>query len=276
MGSSWSMRGSITTYFSSEVFDLEIGVTSNNIEIWINGDKRGSFARSDTFPGGYVGFSRMTMGCNAELCSNSTAKISPIWIINNFIGAHPQIEIVGNPDIEIKRTKPEPQSGDYDYPSKYRGIGTIESVPRSQICQGYVDGNTFDKYIYRAYQMASKDQIFEYSVKMWNRGNEADTFTVYITDPTDPQKELDLKDWNLAYKYGGSADYVSNLPGGTSTLRGTITSIPAGGSYELSIIAVPGEKTLFNGGKLDFTFNVEGRMDMCVDGKIRLKCPAKA
>jgi len=237
--------------YHNTIWNWDIRVSAGTIEVIMNGDRVLYYTRSDSFNGGYVGFKRYPI-TGGECGQNVTDGLSPIWVVNNYIGEEPEFEVMGNPDLEVKRVKPSPTE------SEYFGYNRIEYPPSKQIRTGYITGNSFDKYIYRKYAMANPDQRFEYSVRIRNRGIEKDTFELFV------KLNGNTSDFSIAYRYENKIN--PNLPGnGATGEMGTITDIGPNEFYIIDIIVIPSFKILFSGGKLDLLFTVRGEKDMCVD-----------
>ncbi|MEW6680685.1 MAG: DUF2341 domain-containing protein, partial [bacterium] len=250
--SGWQQVTNSNMYiYDNTIWQWNIMVSTRTIKVISNGSEVLAYNRTnESFSGGYIGFKRCPI-TKAECGQNTTDGLSPIAAIDQYNEHEPEVEIIGNPDLEVKKVRPLPATS-------YHGRNIIEYPAGTQREDGYIDGDTFEKYIYRAYKMAGKDQQFKYWVRIWNRGNAEDTFNLKV------EPKGGMKGWFIAYKYGGSNDWQENLPGIGSNTLGSIT-ISGGGSWELGILVVPAADVLFNGGRFDFTFIVEGGMDMCLD-----------
>ncbi|MEW6482495.1 MAG: PilC/PilY family type IV pilus protein [bacterium] len=239
--------------YNNTIWQWDIKVSTSTIRVLSNGSEVLAYNRGGdggaNFKGGYIGFKRYPI-TGAECGQNTTDGLSPIAAVDRYNEHEPEVEIIGNPDLEVKKVRPSPGTS-------YHGRNIIEYPAGTQREDGYIDGDTFEKYIYRAYKMAGKNQQFEYWVNIWNRGSAEDTFNLKV------EPKGGMKEWFIAYKYG-SNEWQENLPGIGSNTLGSIT-ISGGGSWELGILVVPAADVLFKGGRFDFTFIVEGGMDMCLD-----------
>ena len=251
--SSYPSGGFTWKPYHNSIQDFNIKVISNKITVYINGNTIGDVSRSDSFSGGYVGFySTDTTG--GECDSFSTHTISPIWVIDDYIGKELKVEVLGHTDVMIKRIKPTADAG-------YIGQDIIEAMARQQILEDYVDGNTLEKYIYSAYPMASlESQVFKYSLKIQNRADiGSDTFNIALT-PTG-----DMNNWHIAYDYGSGL--VFDLPGtGGTPTTGSVT-LGASDTQVIDVFVMPSSNALFEGaqGKLILDFEVNSDADSSFD-----------
>ncbi|MFQ5559642.1 MAG: hypothetical protein ACE5FU_03515, partial [Nitrospinota bacterium] len=258
-GSSFSTvsNGTFTLYtYNNSIQDFDIRVTSSKIKVYVNGTLLGKVNRSDSFSGGYVGFDRLSWNSGPEGGSKSTDGISPIWVVDDYIGSSPQIELLGNTDLEMKRIKPTADGS-------YVGADVIEALSRSQILDDTVDGNTLEQYIYSTYPVASiENQVFEYKVNVKNRGSAADTINLSVA-------ANDLTMWYIAYKYGGSG-LVFTLPtNGTcsASLTAGCLDLAAGANEEITVFVMPSSRALFDSedGKLILDINANSVSDLSFD-----------
>jgi hypothetical protein len=221
--------------YDNSIQDFDIRVTSAAINTYINGNSMGTYTRgADGWTGGYVGFNRGSFTGSAEYGSNSTDGISPIWVVNNYVGLSSGT-FYGNTDITMKRIKPTSDAS-------YIGQDIIETYPQKQVLEDYVDGNTLEKYVYSAFPLASLEtQVFKYSMTIRNRGSAQDTFDILLT-PTG-----DTSSWSIAFDNHDGLGYVFNLPNGNAT-TGNVT-ISAGSAQIIDILVMPSSTALFEGGK---------------------------
>lgn len=255
-GGAWSsdLTGGGFTWnpYINSIQDFDIKVTSGAISININGNTIGTVTRSDSFTSGYVGFysTDRTLG---ECDSYMTSTISPIWVINNYIG-DPTVTVMGNTDVMIKRIKPTLDASSI-------GQDVIEDTAKSQILDDNVDGNNLDKYVYSGYPLANPgNQIFKHELTIKNRGIAQDTFDINLALAGGSPSN-----WFIQYNYGSGL--TSNLPGtgGTNT-TGQVT-LEAGASRTITVTVMPSISALFEGayGRLILDLAVTSTTDSSFD-----------
>ncbi|MDI6793640.1 MAG: PilC/PilY family type IV pilus protein, partial [bacterium] len=236
------------------VYDFEVKVTGSKIELWINGLEIGEVTRSDSFNGGYAGIDRKNWSNQGECGSNSMDGISPMWVSDDYIGEEPEVKVLGQTDVEIKRIKPIPEED-------FIGRDVIEHIPARQILEGYVDGNNFETYVYSTYTLADlDDQVFDYILKIRNRGDESHTFDIQLNIPIGDIE----KSWFIAYDYG--SELVYNLPNSDNPYTGYV-ELDSGEEWEMRVFIMPSHRALFEGGlgKLVLDFEVNSRSDFSFD-----------
>ncbi|MBI4687384.1 MAG: DUF2341 domain-containing protein [Nitrospirae bacterium] len=238
--------------YNNSIQDFNVRVTSSNIALYINGNLKGTYTRTDSWPGGHVGFNKNTWTSGAETGSNSTDGISPIWVTKNYAG-EPSVTFWGNTDLTIKRLKPTTDAS-------YFGQDIIETTAAQQVKEDYVDGNTLEKYIYSAFPLASlESQVFRYSLKVRNRGTASDTFSINLTTTGD------MNNWYIAYDYGSGL--AANLPGGGGTPTTGSVTVSGGSEQTIEVFVMPSSNALFEGGqgKLTLDFAVNSQADFSFD-----------
>jgi hypothetical protein len=238
--------------YRNSIQDFDIKVTAALISIYNNGRIVGMITRSDSFAGGHVGF-YSTDKNHGECDSYMTSTISPIWVIDNYVG-DPTVTVVGNTDVMIKRIKPTEDASSI-------GQDVIEDTAKSQILDDNVDGNNLDKYVYSGYPLANPgNQIFRHELTIKNRGIEQDTFNINLTLAGGSPSN-----WFIQYDYGSGL--TSNMPGtgGTNT-TGQIT-LAAGASRTITVTVMPSISALFEGayGRLILDFDVTSTTDSSFD-----------
>lgn len=251
-GGGYTFGGYSWDPYTNSMQDFDIKVTAATISINNNGRNIGTITRSDSFSGGYVGF-YSTDKTHGECGSYMTNTISPIWVINNYIG-DPTVTMMGNTDILIKRNKPTADASSI-------GQDVIEDTAKVQILDDNVDGNNLDKYVYSGYPLANPgNQIFQHKLTINNRGNATDTFTINLTLTGGSPDN-----WFVQYDYGSGM--TPNLPGtgGTNT-TGRVT-LAAGASQEITVTVMPSIGSLFEGayGRLILDFDVTSTTDSSFD-----------
>ena len=230
--------------YNNSIQDFDIKTSSSVINVLVNGNLIGSANRTDSWTtGGYVGFNRGTWTQGAEGGSNSTDGISPIWVINNYVGADPIVTFVGNTDIMIKKISPIADLS-------YLGQDVIENSPQNQILESAVDGDTLDKYVYNGYPAASPSkQIFKSAITIRNRGSVSDTFNIKLTNSGTTSQ------WSTSFDQDG-AGYYGVLPGtGATPTTGTVT-LAGGASTVITVIVIPTANDLFEGSYGSFIMDI--------------------
>ncbi len=257
-GGGWSdvSSGGFDWYpYNNSIQDFDYKVTSSKIQIYINGRLIGEINRSDAFSGGYAGMYNSD-NSGGECDSYSTKKVSPLWIIDDYTGSEPMVAFLGNTDLEIKRSKPTVDAA-------YTGADIVENNPRLQILDDFVDGNTLEQYIYSNYPLASlENQVFEYKLKITNKGASAETFNISLT-------ANDLTSWYIAYQYDASGLLFTLPTNGvcTANLTTGCVDLNGGANKEITIFVMPSARVLFESGsgKLTLDFSVNAVSDMSFD-----------
>ena len=242
--------------YNNSVQDLDIKVTASNINVFANYQQIGATlnrSSAETWVGGYAGFNRGDFIEGAEGGSNSSDGFSPMWFIDNYIGAEPTATFAGNTDLTIKRLQPTADAS-------YIGQDLIEYTPQAQILEDYVDGNALDKYIYTGYPLASPtSQMFKTALTIRNRGSSTDTFDINLALTGVAGQ------WSLAFDNGSGLQ--ASLPGTGGTPTSGSVTLAAGASTVIYVTAIPAADALFEGafGRLILNFSVSSRQDRLFD-----------
>lgn len=251
--------------YGNSIQDIEIKATSSIIKLLVNDNHIGKVDRSDTWTDGYIGFDRGGWTQSAEVGSNSTDGISPIWVVNTYLD-EPVVTFVGNTDIKIKRILPTIDASTI-------GTDVIEYTPLTQILDDTIDGDTLDKYVYNGYPLASPTrQTFKNAVTITNRGTSEDTFSIDLSKRGVPSQ------WSISFAQD-TEGYTPNLPGTGGTATAGSVTLAAGASTVINIIAIPTASALFEGGmgRLVLDFKVLSKTDFSFDyARFNLKINGKS